>query len=364
MENRISSFKPELRAESGSFKGSTFHDFLNSVRRAETPGLQADSRLFEQRASSGLNEGVGSEGGFLVPQDFSKEIFRNVLEVGQVASRCRSMIVTGNSLTLPAVDETSRATGSRFGGIQGYWSSEAETASTSKPKFRQITFSLKKLMALGFLTDELLEDSPAAGQIIAQGFADELAFLLDDAIINGDGVGKPLGLLQSPSLVTASKEVGQAPATLVYENILSMWKRMPSRNRANAVWFINQGIESQLYSMSLAVGTGGAPVYMPGGGVSGAPYAVLFGRPIVPIEQAAALGTKGDIVLADMSQYLLAMKGGGARLDVSMHVRFIYGESCYRAHLRVDGAPLWSSSLTPFKGSDATGPFVCLETRS
>jgi len=365
MENRISSNIAEVRASSGSFKNATFSDFLTSVRRAETPGAgPVDGRLFESRAASGLNETSGSEGGFLVPQDFSSEIFRNIMNVGQVSQRCRTMAISGNTLTIPAVDETSRATGSRFGGVRGYWTAEADTATATKPTFRQVTLSLKKLMALGYLTDELLEDSPAAGQIIAQGFIDELAFMLDDSIINGDGAGKPQGILQAPSLVTAAKQNGQAAATVVYENILSMWERMPSRNRANAVWFINQSVESQLYAMSLAVGTGGVPVYMPAGGLSVTPYAVLFGRPIIGIEQCAVLGTAGDIILADMSQYLLATKSSGTKLDVSMHVRFIYGENCYRCTLRVDGSSLWSAPLTPFKGSNSLSPFITLATRA
>jgi HK97 family phage major capsid protein len=365
MENRVSNNIAEVRAASGSFKGSTFADFLTSVRRAETPGAgPVDGRLYESRAASGLNESVGSEGGFLVPNDFATEIFRNIMDVGAVSSRCRSMAISGNTLTVPAIDESSRATGSRFGGIRGYWTAEAATATPTKPAFRQVTLSLKKLMCLGYLTDELLEDSPSAGAIIAQGFIDELAFLLDDAIINGDGVGKPLGILQSPCLVTQAAENAQGSKTILFENIQKMWMRLPAPSRKNAVWFINQDVEQQLYSMSLIVGTGGISVWMPAGGASVGGYSTLFGRPVIPIEQAATLGTTGDIILADMSQYLLAVKSGGTKLDVSMHVRFSFGESCYRAHVRIDGSPLWQTTLTPYKGANALSPFVTLATRA
>ena len=286
------------------------------------------------------------------------------MNVGQVSQRCRTMAISGNSLTVPCVDETSRTTGSRFGGVRGHWVGEATTATASKPAFRQVTLTLKKLMAIGYLTSELLEDSPAAGQIIASSFIDELAFLLDDAIINGDGAGKPLGILQSPCLVTVPKENGQAASSIVYENILKIWQRMPASNRANCVWFINQDVESSLYSMSLSVGTGGVPVWLPASGLAGSGNSSLFGRPVIPIEMAATLGTVGDIVLADMSQYLLATKSSGTKLDVSMHVRFLYDEHCYKCTLRIDGQPLWSSALTPFKGSNPVSPFITLATRA
>jgi len=116
------------------------------------------------------------------------------------------------------------------------------------------------------------------------------------------------------------------------------------------VWLINQNVEPQLFQMSLAVGTGGIPVYMPAGGLSGQPYGTLFGRPVLPIEQAATLGDLGDIVFADLpGGYLLAEKGG-IKSDMSIHVRFEYDESCFRFVLRVDGQPVRNVALTPAKG--------------
>ena len=195
------------------------------------------------------------------------------------------------------------------------------------------------------------------------GFSEEFGFKVDDALINGNGAGQPLGILSSNCLVTVAKESGQAASTVVVENIVKMWARMWARSRQNAVWLINQDIEPQLYTMSLSVGTGGVPVYMPANGVSGSPYSTLFGRPVIPIEQCQTLGTKGDIYLADFSQYLIIDKGG---MDsaTSIHVRFIYDETVYRFVLRIDGQPIWNSALTPYKGSSTLSPFVALATRS
>ncbi len=104
----------------------------------------------------------------------------------------------------------------------------------------------------------------------------------------------------------------------------------------------NQAVEPQLYTMSLAVGTGGAPVYLPGGGASAAPFATLFGRPVIPIEQCQALGHLGDIIFMDPTAYVLCDKGA-VKSDVSIHVRFLYDESVFRFVYRVDGQPVWAS---------------------
>jgi HK97 family phage major capsid protein len=141
---------------------------------------------------------------------------------------------------------------------------------------------------------------------------------------------------------------------------------MDPRSKANAVWFINADVTPQLYLMSLAVGTGGAPVFMPAGGLSASPYGSLLGKPVIEIEQCSTLGTVGDVILADMTQYLLIDKGGieGAS---SIHLKFNYDETVFRFVYRVDGQPTWAAAVTPFKDAATTrtiSPFVTLATRA
>ena len=344
----------------------SFGEQMQAVMRAGLPGGNVDPRLYQVRAASGLSEGIPSDGGFLVQQDFSSTLLKNVWETGLLASRCRRITISGtsNSIKINGIDETSRVAGSRWGGIRGYWAAEAAEKTASKPKFRKITLDLNKLVGLCYATDELLDDSAALAGILQQGFAEEFGFLLDDAIINGTGAGQPLGILNGGCVVSVAKETGQAAATLVYENIVKMWARIFARSRANSTWLINQDVEPQLHQMSLAVGTGGVPVYMPAGGASASPYSTLFGRPVLPIEQCATLGTTGDIYLADFAGgYVLAEKGG-MQSDMSIHVRFIYDESVFRFVLRVDGQPVLSSAVTPYKGSNTLSHFVKLDARA
>lgn len=161
-----------------------------------------------------------------------------------------------------------------------------------------------------------------------------------------------------------SKEAGQAATTILAENIINMYSRRFASQTNNYAWFYNQDIEPQLYTMSLAVGTGGAPIYMPPGGISEVPYGRLMGLPAMAIEQCSTLGTAGDIILANFQNgYVLAEKGG-IQADMSIHVRFVYDESCFRFVLRVDGQPVRASALTPYKGSNEQSHFITIETRS
>lgn len=365
-EKPITLQKPEETKERQKDKFVSFGEQMAAVMRAGLPNARIDPRLYN--AATGLNETTPSQGGFLVQQDFAAGLLQDVFATGLLASRCRRVTISGgsNSIKINGLDETSRVAGSRYGGIRSYWADEAEEKTKSKPKFRQIELNLHKLIGLCYATDELLDDAAALESIIRSGFVSEFGFSIDDAIINGTGVGQPLGIMNSGCLVTASKETGQTAATVVTENIVNMYSRLLATSRQNSVWLINQNVEPQLFTMGLAVGTGGQPVYMPPGGLSGQPYASLMGRPVLAIEQCQSLGTAGDIILADFSGgYILAEKGG-MQSDMSIHVRFIYDESVFRFVLRIDGQPVRASVLTPYKGGSSytQSHFICLQTRS
>lgn len=341
-----------------------YADYFDAVRKAGTPGFGIDPRLNEIKAASGMNESIGSDGGFLVPPQLTTEVLRRVYESGAFASRVRRQGISSNSLKIPRVDETSRANGSRFGGVAAYWAGEAAAYTASSPKVGQMQLNLHKLTAACYVTEELLEDAVALSSFIPAAFQEEIAYKIDDAIMNGTGAGQPKGILNSDATVSVTKETGQAAATIMPENLIKMWSRCWAKSRTNAVWFINQDIEPSLHTMGMEFGLGGGQlVYMPAGGLSSSPYGTLYGRPVIPVEQCATLGTVGDIVLADLSQYLWVDKGGITASN-SVHVRFLYDEMTYKFSYRADGQSLWASALTPANGSNTLSPFVTLATRS
>lgn len=353
--------KPEVKptpAKDNEKRFASFGEQLMAAYRAAMPGGKVDERL-STRAASGLNETTPSDGGFLVQQDFVTELLKRTYETGILASKVKKIPIStnANGMKINAIDEDSRANGSRWGGVQTYWEGEADEITASKPKFRQMELSLKKLTGLCYATDELLQDAAALEAVIRQAFAEEFGFKIDDAILSGSGEGEPLGILNSGAIVTVAKEASQTE-TITVENLIKMWNRLWSRSRANAVWYINQELEPYLYTLKI----GDKPVYIPAGGLSEKPYGTLFGRPVVPIEQCSAAGEVGDIILADIGQYLLIDKGG-IKSASSIHVRFLYDENVFRFIYRVDGKPIWTKPLTPYKGSATVSPFVTLAKR-
>ena len=345
----------------------SFGHYLHDVRQAGLPTGRPSEVLksWIDKAPSALNEGSGNDGGFLVPPAFASEIFMraydNSLWDKTTKHTCGS---NTNSLSFNAIDETSRAAGSRFGGVQAYWDAEADQATTTKPRYNQVRLQLHKLLAITYATDELIADSGTAmEQHLFNIFGSEVKFKLGDAIVNGTGAGMPLGILNSAALVSVSKEIGQAAATIVYENLVKMYSRVHAPSRANAVWLINQDIEPALFTMALNVGTGGMPVYLPAGGASEKPYGTLFGRPVMPVEFCSTLGTVGDVIFADLSQ-IYSLNKGNTDMQTSAHIRFDYAEQAFRIVHRADCRPIWASAYTPFKGTATKSFAVALATRS
>jgi HK97 family phage major capsid protein len=359
--------KEQAKAEEQK-KFRSLGEQMVAVAQAAVNGYSGrDPRLVWTAGAAGLNETSPADGGYLVQKEFEPELMRRAVETGVLASRVRRRPIgpNANGLRMNAVSDASRATGSRYGGIQTYWLAEAGTKTPSAPKFRQMELNLKKLIALCYSTDELLQDAVALEGFLNDAIPEEFGFALDDAILNGTGVGMPLGILKSSALVTVAKESGQTNGTIVAANVINMFSRLWPRSIPTAAWFVNMAAMPQLTSMVLPGTTTAA--WVPSGNLAAAPGGTLMGLPVVPIEQAEAVGTVGDIMLLDLSQYLMIDRGatlpGGIERASSIHVRFLTDETAFRFVFRCDGQPIWDTALTPYKGSATQSPFVTLAVR-
>ena len=339
----------------------SFGDFLQAVARAGSIAPAHDRRLV--RAPTGLSEGDVSAGGFLVPETYIEAMVASTYDEATIAPLCKKFETDLPGMaSMPGIDETSRADGSRWGGVTAYWDSEATSVPTSMPKWRSVVFGASKLFGVCVATNELLADAPMLGSYLLSAFGAELGFKVDAAILNGTGAGVPLGITNAPALITVAKSIGQPAATIIPENIESMWARLPASSRRRAVWLMNEDAEGQLSAVGA---TGTTPtntaLYIPTG-AAGNPYPLLKGRPAIVVEQAKPLGTPGDIVLANLTAY--AIVASALKMNMSMDVNFLTDQCTFRFVWRLDGRPLWKSPVTPYNGSGLTrSPFVALAQR-
>ncbi len=343
---------PRADSRTGGF--AHLGEFAATVKAAASRDEASYNRLVA------MNEGVGEDGGFIVPPDFREGIMKVVEGEDSLLSRTDSSTTARNSVTHPKDETTPWATA----GIRAYWEGEAQAAAASNSKFQGDTLRLNKLFARVDVTDELLEDAPQLDNYLRVKAPEVMTSVINDAIISGNGVGKPLGFMKSPSLVTVAKETSQPDDTVHHRNIVKMWARMYAPCRANAVWLINQDVEPQLDLMSFKDSTTSpVPIYLPAGTIAGVGYATLKGRPVIPVQGMETLGDLGDIALVDLTKYRTLTKAGGTRVDTSIHLKFDTDETVFRFIFRLAGQPWWSAPISPANGTNTLSPFVTLASR-
>jgi len=334
--------------------GEFYADVAKAADGRNTPDRLTD--WTKAALSTYGNETVGADGGFAVPPEFRDFIYSFVAGEDSLLAQTDSYELSGNSITFPDDETTPWQTS---GGILAAWEGEADALAQTKPALKQKNLRLRKLTCLVPVTEELLADSAAMESFVSRKAGEKLEFKAGEAIFRGTGAGQPLGFLNSSALVTVAKETGQAADTVVVENIAKMWSRMYAPWRSGGVWFINQDIEEQLFTMAISTG-----IYLPAGGISGSPFGTLLGRPVVSTQHCETLGDVGDICFANLGQYVTATKSGGIEASSSVHLWFDQDAVAFKFRMRMDGMPWMSSTISPRDGSNTMSGFVTLAARA
>lgn len=359
------------RIEDDPLKGfKTPRQFLSAVMdagrgRGLADGLKYLSippdRNAEPLAAAGSDEhGTYADpyGGFFVPEGFSPEFLQVEPEDDPTGAATRKIPMNVPVVKINArVDKTH--TTSVSGGLTVGRSAETVAKTASRMTTEQLSLTAYSLFGLSYATEELLTDSAISFiAILEAGFRDEFNAHILDERINGTGTGQFLGVMTSGALVTIAKETTQTATTIVYPNVIKM--RARCWRYGGAMWLANHDTIPQLMQLNAEVGVGGGPVWQPSAREDHPD--LLLGRPIIFSEFLKTLGTKGDILLVNWSQYLEGMYQPLQSAE-SIHVRFLNHERAFKFWLRNAGMPWWSAALTPKNGSTLS-PFVALAARS
>ena len=337
-----------------------FADPFEFFKALDWQTLQTQGRDSRLKA---LGSGAGADGGFLIAEDYRAEVMKIALESAIVRPRARVIPMGGPTVRYPTIRDTTHAS-NWYGGITANWVAEGGDLSTVvQPTFGQVSLTAKKLTAYTEAPNELLADAAVALEsLLLQLFPEAIAQFEDDSFLNsGVGAAAPVSVLNADALISVAKETAQDADTIVWENIVKMYSRMLPASLGRAVWVANIDTFPQLAQMSLAVGTGGAPVWL-NSGVGGPPNSIL-GRPLIFTEKAETVGDAGDLMLVDFGYYLIGDRQA-MTVDSSPHVRFTTDKTVWRFIQRVDGRPWIDSALTPRYSTATLSPFVSLAARA
>ena len=335
-------------------------EYATAVMKAGGPTGHKDPRLLHPDAAGATtfgSEGTGSEGGFLVPEQFSNEIMQLALEQDSLMVMTRNFPVTGNSMKFPTSETTPWGTN----GNRTYWEAEAAKATESKPDLKRVKLELYKLMSLSPVTDEMLEDGRVLERFISEEIAKSIRWKTNDSIVNGTGAGQPQGFVTSNALLSVPKVTSQTADTINATNVAKMYASMPAGMVSTSAWLIAPDAFHQLIVMTV----GNAPIWTPpNAGLKNAPAGLLLGRPIIMSQSCQTIGDEGDIYFVDLKSYLTISKAGGVKTDTSIHLYFDYGQTAFRTTFRMDGKPWMQDTIDQPNSSVDLSPFVTLAARA
>lgn len=375
MQDMLSKFKldPELeKAEKKATKFKSFGDFLLACRKFRV-NRDLDNRLsyisdegkVEKATAGHMEIGEDSQGGFLVPEVYRADLQMIALENAIVRPNGATIIppIRTDSVKIPYVNDVSHAT-TVFGGVQAFWTAEAAAKEATKATFGQMELVPKKLAGLTYTSNELLADSAIALEpLIKRMFGSAWGYFEDDAFLNGNGVGQPLGIQNCAALKVVNRNTVMR---VFFEDIREMYACMLGPSHPYAVWVLNPGVLPDLIGMTsgdVAPAAATTPIWINQNmGAENPIPGRIFGRPFFISEKMPSLGTQGDISYFDMRYYFIFDRQP-LTIDVSTHVAFTTDETCWRFVLRVAGQCWPASTLTPRNAAapvTTISPFVVL----
>lgn len=328
-----------------------FPDYMKAIARAHKGKYDPRLEALEVKDMAG---DTGSAGGFLIPTVHESSILQARAEAALVRGRAQFVPMGSRTVQWPAVDHTGGSSGTTafFGGVVLYWVAENTDITESQPTFKQIELNAKELAGYSEIPNGLLRDSAVSLEAFLSGpgsFGGALGWQEDYDFFNGDGSGKPLGILNAPAKTTVARNTD---SDFKFVDAVTMISKMLLSG--DPQWYINQSVLPKLYQM---VDAGSNNIWLPQ--ASGPGPATLLGFPINWTEKLPVLNTEGDVSLIDFGFYLLGDRQQ-VTMDIDTSFKFKANQTAFRIIEAVDGRPWLGATITLADGSTVVSPFVLL----
>jgi HK97 family phage major capsid protein len=284
-----------------------------------------------------------ASGGYAVPEEFGAWLLDKSLEGEIVRPRATVWPMETDTRHVPAWNNFNHAD-NLYGGVTGQWLGEGAQANETEGSITKLTLIAKKLACYTKASNELLDDGVTFEQQLTNALIKGMGWFMDLAFLSGSGAGQPLGVLNDPALITVPRETA---ATITYADLAHMFARVAPACLNNAIWIANQTAIPSLLQLSVVVGAGGS--HIPVLQQDGKGGFTILTRPVIFTEKVPALGSKGDILLADLSQYVIGMRREVV-IAKSAAVHWTTDESAFRTIARVDGQGSWKEPVKPKNG--------------
>lgn len=287
-----------------------------------------------------LQEGTDSEGGYLVPDEFERTLVEALEEENVFRTLAHVIRTSSGDRKIPVVASKGSAS----------WVDEEGVYQESDDAFSQVSIGAYKLGTMIKVSEELLADSVFDLEAyISKEFARRIGSREEESFFNGDGKGKPLGILAA----TGGAEVGVTAASataITADEVIDLFYSLKAPYRKNAVWLLNDATVKQIRKLKDSTGQ---YLWQPSL-VAGTPDTIL-GRPVKTsaFMPTAAAGAK-TIVFGDFKYYWIADRQGRTFKKLS-ELFAATGQVGFMGTQRVDGKLILPEAIKVLQQKTGSG---------
>lgn len=230
-----------------------------------------------------------TSGGYLAPSQFLASLLKNQVEISPIRALATVTATSAGELVMPKLTSTSTA---------AWVSSETGTRTASEPAFGQVTITAHEASVYIDCSQRLLEDAAVNIEAeLSRMLATEFGRLEGSALVDGDGVGKPRGIMAHPDLPTLKN--GHV-STLNSDKLISLMYGVKAAYRARGSWLMNGSTIAAVRSLKSAT----TSEYLFRESFADGVPPTLLGRPVYEVPDMADIGSAalpilfGDIATA------------------------------------------------------------------
>ena len=277
-----------------------------------------------------LQIGDDTEGGFLVPDEYERTLVDALLEENRLRTLCKIIRTSSGDRKIPLV--ASHGTAS--------WVEEEGAIPESDDAFGQITIGAHKIASMIKVSDELLQDSVFdIANYIATEFARRVGDAEEAAFINGDGSGKPYGMLHASNGAAAGVTAASATA-ITADELLDLIYSLKAPYRKRAVFLMHDSTIKAVRKLK----DGNSQYLWQPGMKEGEPDMLLGYRLVTSTHMPAIVASAKPILFGDLTSYWIADREGRSMQRLN-ELYAATGQVGFRVTQRVDGRLVQTEGL-------------------
>lgn len=361
MTGELYDTSPIGKATLKALRSGEYKDAVRDYIRSALPGrVMKQATMKTLAAMKVMQEGIDPSGGLWIPPDLRPQVISKMAGVTGVANDVYSFTTGSDIVSFPSLVYTTDNIWTS--GIRPSWTAEAPSAAISEatnPVAGRINIPVHTATCALILTRAMIEDNQfdLLG-FISSKIGEAFGLFRDNAYINGDGVGKPQGILSHANATTAHSFTA-TPNSGMYvpsgisgavswlgttvgtpepnEGFVGVEQALPPQYEQNAKWYGHKSVWAQTRGL---VDTTGRPVWLPENQFSNLMYKVppsLAGYAVVrdqfvPVPAASSY----SVIFGDLGGYY-APQRVGISLEVLRELRALQDEVVVYARARFGG---------------------------